>query len=87
MIPSWIPLEAWDGYCAMRKQKKKPMTAGALTRTLNSLERMMQEGEDITLVLNQSEDQGYVGVFPVFRLLPRPTRLNRQEECYTGTTN
>jgi hypothetical protein len=64
-IPAWLPADAWNGYCEMRKQKKKPMTAGALTRTLNSLERMMQEGEDLVLVLNQSEDQGYVGVFPV----------------------
>lgn len=65
LLPQWIPKDAWNGYCDMRKLKKKPMTPGALTRTLNALEKMMQEGQDIALVLNQSEDQGFVGVFPV----------------------
>jgi hypothetical protein len=65
MVPSWIPTEAWNGYCEMRKQKKKPLTAGALVRAVNTLERLMQEGEDLVLVLNQSEDRGWPGLFEV----------------------
>ena len=64
-VPAWLPADAWNGYCEMRKQKKKPLTAGALVRAINTLERLMQEGEDLELVLNQSEDNAWVGLFKV----------------------
>jgi hypothetical protein len=65
MLPEWIDKEAWQGYVEMRRLKKKPMTKQAIVRTVNTLQQLYQEGQDITLVLNQSEDQGYTGVFPV----------------------
>jgi hypothetical protein len=65
LMPAWIPPEAWKGYSDMRLKKKKPLTEGAKRRSIGTLERLMQEGEDLTLVLNQSEDGGYTGLFPV----------------------
>jgi hypothetical protein len=64
-LPDWIDKEAWRGFTEMRRLKKKPMTSMAVTRTLKALERLREAGEDANLVLNQSEDQGYTGVFPV----------------------
>ncbi len=64
-LPDWIDPEAWRGFTEMRRLKKKPLTGNAVTRLFRSLERLREAGEDVTLVLNQSEDQGYTGVFPV----------------------
>lgn len=49
----------------MRRLKKKPLTTNGITRILKALERLMEQGYDPNLVLNQSEDCGYTGVFPV----------------------
>ena len=65
LMPAWIPPEAWKGYSDMRLKKKKPLTEGAIGRAVGTLERLMQEGEDLTLVLNQSEDHGWPGLFKV----------------------
>ena len=81
MVPSWIPQEAWDGYCAMRKLKKKPLTAGALVRAINTLERLMQEGEDLELVLNQSEDSCWQGLFKVSDSYYQQRGINRSTQA------
>ena len=64
-LPSWIPLEAWNGYLEMRKKKKKPMTENSFNRTLRVMARLREEGEDLEHVLNQSEDRGWTGLFAV----------------------
>lgn len=58
-------LTAWRGYVEMRRLKKKPLTDGAKKRALSTLQRLHKEGNDPTLVLNQSEDRGYTGLFAV----------------------
>lgn len=64
-LPDWIDPEAWKGFCDMRKKIKKPLTSGAITRILKALERLRNQGYDPNLVLNQSEDKCYTGVFPL----------------------
>jgi hypothetical protein len=64
-LPHYIDPEAWADYKEMRDKKKKPLTRLGTVRALNTLERLWQEGQDITLVLNQSADRGFTGLFPV----------------------
>lgn len=66
-LPDWIPLEAWEGWLEMRRLKKKPLTEGAKERAIQKLWRLRQAGHSPLLVLNQSEDNGYTGLFPVSR--------------------
>lgn len=64
-LPDWIPAEAWASFTAMRKKLKKPMSDGAVTRMINKLDGLRAEGQDLTAVLNQSEDKCWLDVFPV----------------------
>lgn len=64
-LPDWIPIAPWDAFVAMRKKQKKPMTEGALARMINKLDALRTEGQDLTAVLNQSEDKCWLDVFPV----------------------
>lgn len=63
--PSWIPRDAWDGYVAMRQQKK-----GAAIRTLRTyqlcirkLEQFKQEGHDLEAILDRSTEMCWTGLF------------------------
>lgn len=46
-LPNWIPPEAWEGWLAMRKAKKIPMTPRAFTIAVNALQRLRDQGEDL----------------------------------------
>ena len=65
MLPDYIDEDALNGFLNMRKRIKKPLTDNAFKRALANLDRLKQRGEDITLVLNQSEDRCWAGLFPV----------------------
>lgn len=64
-LPDWIDREAWDGYCAMRRLIKKPMTERAKQMAVNRLANLMSLGEDPKAVLEQSEFMGWQGLFAV----------------------
>ena len=64
-IPEFINKEDWQGFLTMRKLIKKPLTDNAAKRALKTLERLYEQGEDISLVLNQSEDKCWQGLFAV----------------------
>ena len=63
--PVWVPEEAWNGYKAMRKKLRKPMTERAEKMLVNDLEKLKDAGEDITACLEQSELRCWLGVFAV----------------------
>lgn len=63
--PDWLPLEAWEGFKAMRKTIKKPMTARAETMAIKMLDTLRLQGENVELVLMQSEYHGWQGLFAV----------------------
>jgi hypothetical protein len=65
ILPNYIDQTAWDNFVTMRKQIKKPLTENAKRRAVDNLTRLWQQGEDITMVLNQSEDNCWQGLFPV----------------------
>lgn len=83
-LPDWIDAEAWRGFCEMRRLKKKPLTGNAVTRLFKALERLKAQGEDVALVLNQSEDQGYTGVFPVSQNYYEARGIQKPKSAQSG---
>lgn len=64
-LPEWLPLKAWEGYIAMRKKKRAVMTDRAIELRLADLKSMLDEGQDIAAVLDQSTANGWTDVYPV----------------------
>lgn len=54
-LPDWLPKEAWEGFEAMRKAIKKPLTDRARQMALNKLDEFRKAGHDPRRVLEQSE--------------------------------
>lgn len=65
VLPDWVPVEPWDGYCAMRKAIKKPLTDRAKVLAINNLDRLRNEGHDPARVLDQSTAASWQGLFAV----------------------
>lgn len=63
--PEWLDPQAWDGFVAMRKKIKKPLSGRALELALKSLAKMREEGQDPNAVLDQSTMNCWQGLFPV----------------------
>lgn len=53
-LPDFVPVEAWDGFVAMRQKIKKPMTERAMTIAINKLEKLHKLGHNVAEVLDQS---------------------------------
>lgn len=64
-LPEWLDGAAWDGYVAMRKQIKKPMTARAAELAIKSLGKLRNGGQDPNAVLDQSTMNCWQGLFEV----------------------
>ena len=64
-IPDWIPSDAWSGYVEMRKKIKKPMTDRAMQLAINTLNKLHNEGNDVTAILDQSTMNSWQGLFPI----------------------
>lgn len=64
-LPAWIDREAWDGYAAMRKRKKEPLTDRTSRMALGMLYKLRDQGHDANAVLAQSEFYGWIGLFPL----------------------
>jgi len=63
-IPSWLNKDLWEEFKQHRKTMKKPMTELSQKKTINQLEKMMKDGEDVEAVINQSIANGWQGIFP-----------------------
>lgn len=64
-LPDWIPIEAWQGWLDMRKQKRIPTTDRARAQAVKTLSMLRDKGENVEHVLGQSEFQGWAGLFAV----------------------
>lgn len=64
-LPAWVDAIAWDGYEAMRKAARKPMTPAARRLAVAELAKLRDSGQDPTDVLRQSTFRSWVGLFPV----------------------
>lgn len=62
-IPPYIPPELWEQYKLHRVQKKSKLTPIAEQRALAKLERMKDQGQDPAKVIEQSLENGWVGLF------------------------
>lgn len=64
MLPSWLEIEAWEGWCEMRQQMKRvPFTERAKRIALGQLEYWNQQGYDTAYILNESTLKGWRGLF------------------------
>jgi hypothetical protein len=61
--PDWIAREAWDGFVAMRKRERHPLTARAAVLIISELNRMRERGHDPTAVLDTSTRNGWRDVY------------------------
>jgi uncharacterized protein YdaU (DUF1376 family) len=64
-IPTWVPIEPWNAWLTMRRQKRAPATAEAMRLSIRELERFREAGHDPEAVLNQSIQRGWTGLFEV----------------------
>lgn len=65
VLPDFIPKKEWDDYLTMRKEKKKPPTAGAIRLLIAKLEKFKSDGDDLSEILNNSTMAGWTGLFPL----------------------
>lgn len=64
-LPSWVEPEAWEGFVAMRKRERHPLTAYAARLVLKELDKLRTAGADPTAVLDQSTRNGWRDVFAI----------------------
>lgn len=64
-LPSFIDVQLWAEFKKFRKEIKSPLTETAESRALSKLERLHGEGQDVALVIEQSIENGWKGLFPV----------------------
>lgn len=65
LLPDWMPLDAWQGWLDMRKQRKKPLTDRAMMQAVNKLDSMRQAGQDVSEVLDRSTMNGWTDLYAV----------------------
>lgn len=68
-LPDWIPQDAWDGFVAMRKAIKKPITDQSLA--IKKISYLRDAGHDPRAVLEQSTLNCWQGLFEVKGAFPR----------------
>ena len=62
-FPLWMPIDAWQGWVEMRKQRKRPLTDRAKTRAINKLEALHTAGHDIGELLDRSTINGWLDIY------------------------
>jgi uncharacterized protein YdaU (DUF1376 family) len=79
-LPDWLPIPAWEGFLAMRKAIKKPITPEAVPLALKKLDSLREAGNNPQAVLEQSTLNSWQGLFEIKTdHQPRGSPLNRQE--------
>lgn len=63
-LPAWVPVFAWDAYVEMRS-KKHPLTDTAKRLELQELEKLKGLGYKPELILYQSVQKCWRGLFPI----------------------
>lgn len=76
-LPNWLPVDAWNGWLEMRKQRKKPLTDRAASRAINKLEAMRDAGQDITEVLDRSTMNGWTDLYEIKERANGTNRTNQ----------
>ena len=63
--PDWLNVELWGQFVANRKAIKKPMTDKAQELAIKKLRQLIDEGDDMTKVLEAAIIGGWQGLFSV----------------------
>lgn len=63
ILPEWVDAKTWQDFKDMRYKIRKPMTQRAIELTIQALERLRTQGNDPMLVLEQSIQKSWQGVF------------------------
>lgn len=71
VLPEWIEKDSWNGFVEFRK-KKGPFTDRAKTMMINKLDKLRQEGNDPSKVLDQSVFKGWTDVYAL-----KPEEINQ----------
>jgi hypothetical protein len=64
-LPDCIPVDAWNGWVEMRRQRKKPLTDRAYNQAIDKLVAFMAKGQNITEVLDRSTMNGWTDLYEV----------------------
>jgi hypothetical protein len=64
-IPDWVPADAWKAFVEMRQKIRKPLTEYAKKLAVDELKKLVDEGQDVTAVINQSVLKSWQGFFAV----------------------
>jgi len=62
-LPDWIKAEVWEGFLAMRRRIRKPLTARAIELTIKRLEGFRARGIDPNDALDQSTQNSWTGIY------------------------
>lgn len=62
-VPAWFPMDAWQGWVDMRKQRKRPLTDRAKQRAINKLTSLHTAGHDIGELLDRSTINGWLDIY------------------------
>lgn len=73
-VPAWFPMDAWQGWVDMRKQRKKPLTDRAYNQAIDKLVAFEAKGQNITEVLDRSTMNNWLDLYEI-------------KEQKNGTTN
>lgn len=65
VLPEWLPKESWIEFVQHRKERKNPLTELASKKSINLLEKMRSEGQDIEAVINTCIANGWKGLHPI----------------------
>lgn len=63
-LPTWLPLDAWEGWLEMRKASRTPNTERALRIALGKLDALRQAGQPVEKVIDQSTERGWTTFYP-----------------------
>ena len=61
--PLWLPIDSWQGWVEMRRQRKRPLTDRAKARAFNKLEALHRAGYDINELLDRSTINGWLDIY------------------------
>lgn len=72
-VPEWVPMDLFEAFKKMRREKKKPLGDLAARLAISKLDKMRTEGHDIRAVMEQTIYHCWSGFFPVKEETRAPT--------------
>ena len=77
-MPDWLNLEAWQDWCADRKERRMPLTQRAKDGHLLVLKRYAMDKEKQARCVAENIDRGYRKLVPLEELTWKPKPNDRK---------